>query len=100
MSLLPTEFPCFFYRTQHRWYFDSKSLEFCAHSAGFEVVETKHIHRYGMSNTLRWLRDKQPTGMKKIKGIDMLADSLWKTYLENTCQSDNLYIHLRAPNNF
>jgi len=99
MSLLPTEFPSFFYRTPHRWYFDSKSLEFCARSAGFEVVETKHIHRYGMANTLRWLRDKQPTGMKKIKGIDIFADSLWKAYLENTCQSDNLYIHLRVPNN-
>ncbi|MBT4731567.1 class I SAM-dependent methyltransferase [Candidatus Woesearchaeota archaeon] len=99
MSLLPDEFPSFFYRTPHRWYFDSESLEFCARSAGFEVVETKHIHRYGMANTLRWLRDKQPTGMKKIKGIDIFADSLWKAYLENTCQSDNLYIHLRVPNN-
>ena len=97
MSLLPTEFPSFFYRTPHRWYFDSKSLEFCARSAGFKVVETKHIHRYGMANTLRWLRDKQPDGMKKIKGINVLADSLWRAYLEDTNQSDNLYIHLRAP---
>jgi len=97
MSLLPTEFKPFFYRTPHRWYFDKKSLEFCAHSAGFEVVETKHIHRYGMANTLHWLRGKQPAGMKKIKGIDMLADGLWKTYLESTNQSDNLYVHLRVP---
>jgi 2-polyprenyl-3-methyl-5-hydroxy-6-metoxy-1,4-benzoquinol methylase len=97
-SLLPEEFPSFFYRTPHRWYFDSESLEFCARSAGFEVVETKCIHRYGMANTLRWLRDKNPAGMKKIKGIDVLADDLWKAYLESTHQSDNLYIHLRVPN--
>jgi len=98
MSLLPKEFSSFFYRTPHRWYFDSESLEFCARSAGFEVVETKYIHRYGMANTIRWLRDRQPAGMKKIKGIDMLADNLWKGYLESTHQSDNLYIHLRVPN--
>jgi len=98
MSLLPKEFSSFFYRTPHRWYFNSDSLEFCAHSAGFEVIETKYVHRYGMANTLSWLRDKHPTGMKKIKGIDVLADDLWKVYLETTKQSDNLYIHLRVPN--
>ena len=99
MSLLPEDFPSFFYRTPHRWYFNSESLEFCARSAGFEVIETKYIRRYGMANTMHWLRDKQPTGMKKIKGIDILADGLWKAYLENTHQSDNLYIHLRVPIN-
>ncbi|MBT7558224.1 class I SAM-dependent methyltransferase, partial [Candidatus Woesearchaeota archaeon] len=49
MSLMPDDFPSFFYRTQHRWYFDANSLEFCAKSAGFEIVEMKYIHRYGMS---------------------------------------------------
>ena len=98
MSLMPDDFPSFFYRTQHRWYFDANSLEFCAKSAGFEIVEMKYIHRYGMSNTLHWLRDKLPTGVKKIQGINALADNFWKGYLESTHQSDNLYIHLRVPN--
>ena len=98
MSLMPDDFPSFFYRTQHRWYFDANSLEFCAKSAGFEIVEMKYIHRYAMSNTLHWLRDKLPTGVKKIQGINALADNFWKAYLENTHQSDNLYIHLRVPN--
>ena len=98
MSLMPDDFPSFFYRTQHRWYFDANSLEFCAKSAGFEIVEMKYIHRYAMSNTLHWLRDKLPTGVKKIQGINALADNFWKGYLESTHQSDNLYIHLRVPN--
>ena len=98
MSLMPDDFPSFFYRTQHRWYFDANSLEFCAKSAGFEIVEMKYIHRYGMSNTLHWLRDKLPTGVEKIQGINALADNFWKGYLESTHQSDNLYIHLRVPN--
>ena len=98
MSLMPDDFPSFFYRTQHRWYFDANSLEFCAKSAGFEIVEMKYIHRYGMSNTLHWLRDKLPTGVEKIQGINALAANFWKGYLESTHQSDNLYIHLRVPN--
>jgi SAM-dependent methyltransferase len=97
MSLLPSDFPSFFYRTQHRWYFDANSLEFCAKSAGFEIVETKYIHRYGMSNSLHWLRDKNPTGSKKINGIDSLADGFWKAYLESSKKSDNLYLHLKVP---
>jgi hypothetical protein len=67
-------------------------------SAGFEIVEMNYIHRYGMSNTLHWLRDKLPTGMKKIQGINALVDNFWKAHLEDTHQSDNLYIHLRVPN--
>jgi len=98
MSLMPDDFPSFFYRTQHRWYFDANSLKFCAKSAGFEIAEMKYIHRYAMSNTLHWLRDKLPTGVKKIQGINALADNFWKGYLESTHQSDNLYIHLRVPN--
>ena len=97
MSLMPDDFPSFFYRTQHRWYFDANSLEFCAKSAGFEIVEMKYIHRYGMSNSLHWLRDKIPTGSEKINGIDSLADGLWKAYLESSKKSDNLFLHLKVP---
>ena len=97
MSLMPDDFPSFFYRTQHRWYFDASSLKFCAKSAGFEIVGIKYVHRYGMSNSLHWLRDKIPAGMKKMNGIDSLADGLWKTYLESSKQSDNLFLHLRVP---
>jgi len=99
MSLMPEEFPSFFYRTQHRWYFNADSLEFCAKSAGFEVIKVKYIHRYGMSNALHWLRDKLPTGMNRIDGINSLADKFWKGYLENIGQSDNVYMHLKVPEN-
>jgi hypothetical protein len=57
----------------------------------------KYIHRYGMSNSLHWLRDKIPTGSEKINGIDSLADGLWKAYLESSKKSDNLFLHLKVP---
>jgi len=52
-----------------------------------------------MSNALHWLRDKLPTGMNRIDGINSLADKFWKGYLENIGQSDNVYMHLKVPEN-
>ena len=94
MNLLKDKFYPFFYRSQHRWYFDEFSLKKCAEISGFKVTNCKYIHRYGMANMLYWLRDKTPQGLKQIDGIDATADSLWQTYLESTKQSDNLYIEL------
>jgi 2-polyprenyl-3-methyl-5-hydroxy-6-metoxy-1,4-benzoquinol methylase len=100
MTLLKEEFSSFFYRTQHRWYFDKNSLIFCAERAGFKVEHVKFIHRYGMSNTVSWLRDNKPYGNKQILGITSAADSSWKNYLEQSEQSDCLYMFLSLPEDF
>jgi len=52
-----------------------------------------------MANTLYWLRDKTPNGKMKMHGIDSMADSLWKVYLENSKQTDNIYMELVVKNN-
>jgi 2-polyprenyl-3-methyl-5-hydroxy-6-metoxy-1,4-benzoquinol methylase len=94
MTLLKEKFYPFFYRSQHRWYFNEDSLKRCAQISGYKVNKVQYIQRYGMANTLYWLRDKIPNGNKKIDGIDNLADSLWQSYLEKTKQSDNIYLEL------
>jgi len=99
MSLLNDEFTPFFYRAAHRWYFDEKSLSKCAELAGFEVNNVHFIHRYGMANTLYWLRDKSPKGRTQMKKINPMADHFWKGYLENNKQSDTIYIELKVPDN-
>jgi 2-polyprenyl-3-methyl-5-hydroxy-6-metoxy-1,4-benzoquinol methylase len=96
MDLLPDDFPAFFHRTQHRWYFDAASLSRCAQAAGFGVSETRHIHRYGMANALLWLRDRKPSGRAALGAIDRLADDLWRSYLESSGRADNLYMVLRV----
>jgi len=95
-NLLP-EFREFFYRTQHRWYFDKPSLEYCAKKSGFEIVDIKHIHRYGMANALHWLRDNKPKGNLRLKEINEHADVLWSAYLQNTGQTDNIFCLLNRP---
>lgn len=96
MKLLPDTFPSFFYRTVHRWYFDAGSLADCASRAGFEVVETRFVHRYGMANALHWARDNKPSGQTRLSGISPLIDRLWSGYLEDTGQSDCVYMILKA----
>lgn len=95
MELLPDDFPSFFYRTQHRWAFDRLSLEACARRAGFSP-EVRYVHRYGMANSLQWLRDRKPAGRIGMPVIDATADGLWRTWLESTGRADNLYAILRS----
>ena len=94
MTLLKDKFYQFFYRTQHRWYFDEASLTKCAQSAGFSVSSVRFIHRYGMANTLYWLRDGKPKGKLAMDSIDNMQDSFWKASLEKNKQSDNIYMEL------
>lgn len=94
-NLLPGDYPQFFYRSVHRWYFDEEALVCCAALAGLEPVRVHYKHRYGLSNALRWLRDRRPTGNGTLPGISELADGLWRNYLENEKLSDCLYIAFR-----
>ena len=95
MDLLPEVFPSFFYRTVHRWYFTAETLAACAISAGYEVVDTYFVHRYGMANTLHWLRDRKPSGRERLPAILLLADNLWSIYLAQIGKSDCLYMRLK-----
>lgn len=96
MSLLDREYPQFFYRTVHRWYFDAASIEQCAAHAGFEVSDVKYVHRFGLSNAMAWLRDHKPTGETKLPGLDSkLLDDVWKRYLEQNGIADYMYVTMK-----
>lgn len=97
MEMLSDEFPRFFYRTQHRWSFHGASLKACAERAGFMVLDTRYVHRYGISNAMNWLKEKQPRGHSKLKPFDDQIDKLWRSWLEATGRSDNLYLIAERP---
>jgi SAM-dependent methyltransferase len=92
LKLLPDDFPAFYYRSAHRWYFDRLSLQKCVELAGFQVLSERYVHTYGISNALMWMRDRSPQGFSRLPGINEIADQQWSNYLEATGQSDNLYI--------
>jgi SAM-dependent methyltransferase len=98
MKLLPDEFPSFFYRIVHRWYFDQCSLTRSAVEAGFEVESELYMHTMNMSNMLTWLLKRKPSGNSThLPGINKKADTLWNTYLETSGQADTLFLKVRKP---
>ena len=94
-SLIPEKFLEFFYRSAHRWYFDADSLACCAQRAGYRVVKTSSLQKYGMSNMLQWLRDGKPMGFATLPGIGSVADGFWKGYLEEIGRADTLCMNLQ-----
>ena len=96
MKLMPQEFPRFFYRTQHRWMFDEESLTKCASLAGFSLIEVKHVHRYGLANTMNWLRHSRPMGHQTLNPLNEAINTQWKLWLESTGHADNLSLILKS----
>ena len=94
MTVLKEKFASFFYRTQHRWYFNEHSLSNCAKLAGFKVNRVRYIHKYGLSNTLFWLRDGKPKGKLVMEGVNDIQDKKWQALLEESKQSDYIYMEL------
>ncbi len=96
MKLLPEEFPAFFYRTAHRWYFDRSSLRRCVEAGGrLQVESERYLHTYGMSNAFSWMKERRPSGNTTLPGINNVADQLWSSYLETSGQADTLYVLAR-----
>ena len=98
MKLLPDEFPSFFYRIVHRWYFDCISLTRSAQQAGFNIESERYLHTMNMSNMLSWLIKRKPTGNKpNLAGINNTANILWNTFLETSGQTDTLFLTVTKP---
>ena len=97
MDLMPEDFPAFFYRTVHRWYFDAASLAACGVAAGLTPSGPRYVHRYPMANALHWLRDRRPRGRTPMPPLDALADGFWQSYLESTGRADQLAMTFRTP---
>lgn len=92
MELLPDTFPQFFYRSQHRWAFDADSLARCAELAGLSVIEIRHVHRYGLANTMHWMKEGKPKGRTPMPTLDLAIDMHWQAWLEANGKADNLYM--------
>lgn len=97
-ELLPEDYPPFFYRCVHRWYFSADSLARCGKAVGLVPAETRFVHRFGVANTLRWLRDRRPGGRDPLPGLDDPAlDSVWRDTLAREGTADTLYMTFEKP---
>ena len=90
LELLPEDYPRFFYRVVHLWYFEAASLTALLHRAGFTDVTVRHVHRFDVSNAVLWLRDKRPTGLGALASTRD-ADTVYRGLLENSGRADYVY---------
>ncbi len=91
MELAP-DYPRFFYRAAHRWYFDGKALGKCAAAAGLRVGAVLYVQRYGLANAFTWVREGRPSGFTPLPALhDPALDAAWRRSLELRGLADRLY---------
>ncbi len=95
LELLPVDYPKFFYRVVHRWYFSAESLRRLGAAAGFARVEPFFHHRFDLGNFLLWLRDRRPSGRGKVPAEPVL-DASFRASLCASGRSDYLYAWMSA----
>ena len=54
------------------------------------------MHRYGLSNTFAWLRDRRPSGRTRLAGVEPPVDRFWRGYLEDSGRADCIFMFLKA----
>ena len=96
LEALPDDYPRFFYRAVHAWYFDAASLAGLLTVAGFVDATVTFHHRYDLSNAILWLRDKRPTGLGAL-AFSAPGDGVFRGMLEASGRADYLYAFARKP---
>ncbi len=91
LDALPIEYPRFYFRKAHLWYFDKQSLAKLLSLAGFSRSTIIPHQRFGLSNFLGWLRDKTPQGQNRHGFVTKAMDAAWKAELERTFRCDYLF---------
>jgi len=90
LTALPEDYPAFFFRRAHLWYFRPSSLTRALEEAGFSGVVIKGQQRFGLGNFLTWLRERRPRGEMEYDFVTPALDRVWRTELERTLRSDFL----------
>ncbi len=97
MAFLSDEFPRFFYRIAHKYYFHAESLANLGEQAGYDDIKICHYQRFGLDNQLIWARDKFPgRGEMVLPESEPTLDMAWRSYLEHYGMSDYLYMMMKS----
>lgn len=95
MEWLP-EYRSWFYRNQHRWYFEASVLDTAAMKAGLYYQCSTTIQTYDLANALLWMRDrKPPMPDAKLYGVSHYMNEEWKRDQEMNWRGTYCYALLR-----
>jgi 2-polyprenyl-3-methyl-5-hydroxy-6-metoxy-1,4-benzoquinol methylase len=96
VDMLPVDYPQFFYRRAHLWYWTPNALSTLLLRAGFTSVAVMPLQRFGVGNFLGWLRDRAPQGEKTFGVATPAVDAVWKAELERLGVCDYLFASAKA----
>lgn len=82
------------FSTQHLWIFSKNNLKMLAEEVGFKKVEFKYFQRYGISNLLGWLKEKEPCSDISSMHITDTLDNVWKSECSAHETADYLVAYL------
>ncbi len=83
------------FSTQHLWIFSEKNLKRMAIEAGFREIKTKYFQRYGFSNFLGWMKEKQACGEPEYPFVSDAVDEVWKAEISRQGLSDYIVLYLK-----
>lgn len=94
IDLLGNDFNSFFYRVQHRYYFDEESLGEVLNRANIFDYDFLYSQKYGLNNLFYWVKNKAPGKDIKFSFSNSLQES-FKRELEHNKASDHIIIKIR-----
>ena len=82
------------YSFQHPWILSEKGFALCCETAGFHKISIVQKQRYGLSNVLSWLKERQPGGHRRYEFISETLDNAYRTEIEEKGLADYLVAYL------
>ncbi len=81
------------FSTQHIWVLGEKNLKMMASDIGFHEIGFKYFQRYGLSNLIGWVRDREPKSEIQTQWITKALDDVYKAEIESLCMSDYIVFY-------
>ena len=98
LMYIADNFPQFYYRTQHNWYFDGASLLELAFRAGFSDCSLAFSQNYGINNTMGWIVQGKPSKDYQLPVENTSeVDASWENLMIDNGLADTVYVYGRKP---
>ena len=94
LNILGEDFASFFYRVQHRFYFDEQSLKQVMIYSGVSDYTFLYSQKYGLKNLLNWVKKKLPGQMDEYEFSKGLEEQFQRE-IEMNKASDHIIIRIK-----
>jgi SAM-dependent methyltransferase len=95
LKKLEPDYLPFFYHKSHLYYYNSKALRTVLTKAGFDVLETRYVHKYDIMNMVYWLKDRIGRGKTGGEVFDYHTERTFNENLERQGISSHILIVAR-----